>query len=151
MKTFYNSKKSAPPVQKNSKTTLNYKKDDLIEIEQSADDNKIGFFLDEIKDSKTEEPIKKGKRSKKQQSKNSKKTKWMRFGYEHDTTPIIIQVNNESIEKVIEFKFLGVTLSNEHSFKSHLNKRKSMCFSGLAEIEKLGFNEFLPANLKKVL
>ena len=63
----------------------------------------------------------------------------------------IVKVNWNEIEKVQEFKFLGVIIENDNSFKAHIKKKKTICYSGIAETEKLGFNSNMPIQMKKLL
>ena len=77
---------------------------------------------------------------------NEMKIKWMVFGYEHEKIQPVIKVNGLAIDKVDEFKFLGLTISNKGAFKSHNNKRKQVCLAGVGEITRLGFNENISKN-----
>ena len=83
---------------------------------------------------------------------NAKKTKWMHFG---EPTSIIepeIRINGGTLEKVKFFKFLGVIIESNGSYKMHLEKRRSLFMTGLGEIQRLGINKRnVPVGMKTLL
>jgi hypothetical protein len=85
---------------------------------------------------------------------NTKKTKWMRL------TPNYIYILNEetvklggvTLEKVHDFKFLGVIICSDNTYNKHYKKRKSLYMEGISEIITLGFNKSdISARLKNLL
>ena len=45
-----------------------------------------------------------------------------------------VKVNGIILEKVNSFKFLGVIIAQDGSYKEHLLKRRSMFMSGMGEV-----------------
>jgi hypothetical protein len=74
---------------------------------------------------------------------NSKKTKWMRLGpnYSHSLEDESIELGGIALEKVSEFKFLGVIICEDGTYKNHYKKRKTLYLNGISEINSLGFNK----------
>jgi hypothetical protein len=83
---------------------------------------------------------------------NAKKTKFMVFGTLRSVVEPEIKVNGQIIEMVDIFKFLGVQIDREGTFKKHLSIRRSAFFTGLTEVEKLGFHKKdVPPKMKSLL
>ncbi len=76
----------------------------------------------------------------------------MIFGQINSIVEPEIMVNNQIIENVKTFKFLGVHIDREGTFKSHIATRKTAFFSGISEIERLGVNKIdVPISMKSLL
>ena len=83
---------------------------------------------------------------------NAKKTKWMQFGDSKSIVEPIVRVNGEILEKVEQFKFLGVIISSNGKPDNHLSKRKSLFFNGVTEVTNLGLNKAdVPIGMKSLL
>ena len=83
---------------------------------------------------------------------NAKKTKWMRFGEAKSIIDPLIKINGDVLEKVNFFKFLGVIIESNGSYKMHLDKRRSLFMTGLGEIQRLGINKsYVPIGMKALL
>jgi len=81
-----------------------------------------------------------------------KKTKWMQFGDSKSIVEPIVRVNGEILEKVEQFKFLGVIISSNGKPDNHLSKRKSLFFNGVTEVTNLGLNKAdVPIGMKSLL
>jgi hypothetical protein len=83
---------------------------------------------------------------------NAKKTKWMRLGEARSSIEPIVKINGDTLEKVDSFKFLGVIIESNGSYKKHLEKRRSLFMTGLGEIQRLGINKKdVPTGMKTLL
>jgi hypothetical protein len=69
---------------------------------------------------------------------NEGKTKWMCFNT-NSKGPFTL--NGKPLERVKEFKLLGHIVEENMIYKSHVKKRKSLCYMGVKEIDQLGFND----------
>lgn len=63
----------------------------------------------------------------------------MSFGKRKSITENEVTVNGTILETVTSFKFLGVIIAQDESFKEHLLKRRSMFMTGLGGVQRLGF------------
>ncbi len=73
----------------------------------------------------------------------------MHFG---EPTNIIIKINGDTLETVKFFKFLGVITESNGSYRMHLEKRRSLFMTGIAEIQRLGINKRdVPIGMKSLL
>jgi hypothetical protein len=83
---------------------------------------------------------------------NAKKTKWKFFGEPRSIVEDEVKLNGATLEKVKSFKFLGVIIAQDGSYKEHILKRRSMFMSGMGEVQRLGFNKMdTPVKMKKLL
>ena len=83
---------------------------------------------------------------------NARKTKGMIFGKITSIVEPEIKVNKQTIEIVEVFKFLGVNIDREGTFKKHLIIKRSAFFSGITEVERLGINKLdVPIKMKSLL
>jgi hypothetical protein len=60
-----------------------------------------------------------------------KNTIWMRFGGPRSIVEDEVKVNGTTLENVNSFKFLGVIIAQDSSYKEHLLKRRSMFMTGM--------------------
>jgi hypothetical protein len=70
---------------------------------------------------------------------NAKKTKIMRLTPNYSIEEGVILMGGQVIGWVGNFKFLGVIISG--TYDEHYKNRKKLFFSGLAEVNKLGFSK----------
>jgi hypothetical protein len=83
---------------------------------------------------------------------NAKKTKWMLIGEPDSIIDPVVKVNGEILDRVEEFKFLGVIISSDGKPTRHIKKRKSLFLNGLTEITTLGLNKKdVPLKMKSLL
>jgi hypothetical protein len=83
---------------------------------------------------------------------NAKKTKCMIFGEIRSIVEPEIKVNDQIIEIVNTFKFLGVHIDREGNFVNHLNIKRTAFFSGITEVERLGIHkQDVPSKMKGLL
>lgn len=84
---------------------------------------------------------------------NYSKTKYMVFFKEHDTTEkserMFCQVNGENIERVFEFKYLGIWIDPHLNFKKHYDV---VCKKVIAKLKYLrGVKRYLNVHVLKIM
>ena len=83
---------------------------------------------------------------------NAKKTKFMIFHYKQkkikDIIPKLI-INKVVIERVNDFNFLGITIDEHMTFKSHVNKISAKIACTIGTMKRL--KHFLPTSILKTL
>lgn len=67
---------------------------------------------------------------------NLNKTKMIMFGNYKDNPELLISINGIKIEKVTEIKFLGITIDNKLSWKSHIGHIQRKISKNIAIINK---------------
>ncbi len=76
----------------------------------------------------------------------------MQFGDSKSIVDPIVRVNGEILEKVEQFKFLGVIICSNGKPDRYLSKRKSLFFNGVTEVTNLGLNKAdVPIGMKSLL
>lgn len=80
---------------------------------------------------------------------NLNKTKAMFFGNYKVNSNLMLNIDNVEIEKVSEYKFLGVTADDKISWKPHIKQVKSKVSKSIAVINKV--KRFLPYDALRTL
>ena len=82
---------------------------------------------------------------------NVQKTKYMLFrtSMKKVQTLLLLQMDNKIIDKVLDFKFLGIHFNEQLNWKSHIDKLSVKCCRILGILNRLKI--ILPLNIKIIL
>ena len=79
---------------------------------------------------------------------NVKKTKWMAINTQSKKP---FYLNGDIIEKVSEFKLLGLIICDNLSHTKHVKKRRAMCIGAVKDLDILGFTDHIASSKMKSL